>query len=266
MTQETENLSVPWTGLDVLLFFVLWIMALAMTAVVVQIVCNEREQPANAKSAYVGFESEGLRPHPIAQMIQHGKNLPIVLVVVFLSVVVTAPIVEEFVFRLLLQGWLEAKFRHAHVPGASRVAIVLASLCFAAIHIDNSGNFLCPKIIFYTVAAQIVVSPLVFLWGIFYLKRRYNVKMTDYLLGAERFFRPGFFIKTGYCLLAMLLCFGLLAILDKAFPCTNNAPVPIFFFALALGILYSKTQNLSYCILFHASLNATSLAIVWFTA
>ena len=65
------------------------------------------------------------------------------LVAAGLMAVVVAPIVEEFFFRVLLQGWLEAgdRRRRRQLPQFRRLLpigggpIVLASLAFAALHI-----------------------------------------------------------------------------------------------------------------------------------
>jgi len=40
-------------------------------------------------------------------------------------------------------------------------------------------------------------------------------------------------------------------------------PIPLFFFALALGILYLRTHRISAPITLHVALNGTSLALAW---
>ena len=261
-TQEIEPVkpTVPWTGFDVLLVFVLWILALNIGWAVVCYTCVD---PALQK-VYVGKEAGKTTPHPIVQLVQEGENALAVLLVAFLVAVVVAPIIEEFLFRMLFQGWLESKLKQSQIPYASGIAIVAVSLCFAAIHWDNGSRFLEPMLLFYTMATSIVVNLLVFLLGLIYLNRVRNIKVTNYLFGTDRFFRSRFFVRTGDCLLMVLLCLGLNFVLTWAYPGTNVSPIPIFFFALALGVLYSRTQNLVYCILLHACLNGISLALVWY--
>jgi len=251
--------SVPWTGFDVLLFLALWLAPLlagVATAYVASL--NQPQVQAAAEDA----KDHG---HLIAQLVAQSKNSLVVFLTAFLAVVVVAPIIEEFLFRMLFQGWLEAKFKQLQIPYASGIAIVIVSLCFAAIHMNNHGAIDAQKLLTGLVVSCIF-SLLVFVAGIVYLTQIRNVQIADYLLGMGRLFRPGLFTCTGYCLLAILLCFALNFALTQTFPGTNVAPIPIFFFSLALGILYSRTQNLSYCILLHACLNGISLTLLWFGA
>ena len=202
--------------------------------------------------------------HPAAQLIQKGRLIPIVLFVAFVSMVVAAPLIEEFLFRLILQGWLETKLLQFRVPCAGGIAITVTSFCFALIHLGDSGHFgLWP--LFVMFIAFSIVNLLLFVFGIVYLILIRKAKMTDYFFGTERFFRPGFFRIAGYCLLVVLFCQGLGIVLGYIYENTNVSLIPIFFFSLALGVLYSKTKNLSYCILLHACMNAVALALVLLT-
>jgi len=266
---EPKKVSVPWTGWDVLLFLFLWFMA--------QIVCGivgviaERVHSFHSSHRpleQVAVEKGKDHGHPVFQMIEQSKNSPIVFLTAFLAIVVAAPLIEEFLFRLLLQGWLEAKLAQYRVPCASGVAIVAVSFFFALLHGGNSGA-MNAQMLFYLFAAVAFASFLIFTAGIIYLTDRAaikNEKITDYLFGTDRFFHPHFFLYAKYCFLALLFVFGMTAALDAIYPQTNTDPIPIFFFSLVLGTLYSRSRNLSYCILLHACLNFTSLAIVWFSA
>jgi membrane protease YdiL (CAAX protease family) len=253
-----ENGSVSWTGFDVLLFIALWMAAQFIIGVVI-VVVNPNAQPHVQMAA----DEDGVGPrHPVEQLIQKSTKAPIVLLVAFLSGVVAAPLIEEFLFRLLLQGWLESKLLQFQVPCASGVAIVAVSFCFAVIHAGNPGDSNV-QALFYVLLAFVILHLSIFVFGIIYLVRRRNIKLADLLLGTERSFRPEFFpkffINAGYCLLVILFCLGLTAVLDWNYPNTNTNPIPIFFFSLLLGTVYSRTRILSYCILLHACLNIISL-------
>ena len=245
MLQEIEKISVPWTFLDVAFFFALWLGA--------QMVSVEIVAATHAPAPVVVEDHQ----HPIERLVQKSKNAPIVLLIAFLSVVVMAPLIEEFLFRLLFQGWLESKLLQFQFPYASGIAVVAVSFCFAAIH-TGSARDLGLSALFCLFVSFLVLNLLIFTLGIIYLIRGKSRTITDDLFGTERFFRPRFFLYAGYCLLVILLCFGLTAILNNLFPTTNTDPIPIFFFSLALGTLYSQTKNLSYCILLHACLNGMS--------
>jgi len=265
MSQEIETIpdiektSVPWTGLDVLLFLALWFATLFVCSAVAG---NTAPQTESQRQTAADGESY---LHPIAQLVGQNNNSPIVLLVALLAAVVIAPLVEEFLFRLLLQGWLEAKLTQFQVPCASGVAIATVSFFFAAIHGGN-GVVMDIQVLFYTLVALATANLLIFTSGILYLVRRRSVQITHYLFGTSRFFCPRFFINAGYCLLALLLIYGLSAVLGRAYPTTNTDPIPILFLSLLLGTLYSKTQNLSYCLLLHACVNGISLMLVWLSA
>ena len=252
---ESPKNSVLWTGFEVLLFFAVWLAPLFVSVAVTCVASlNQPQTETIADTADHG--------HPIAQLIEQSQQSPMILLIVFLSAVVAAPIIEEFLFRMLFQGWLEVKLKRSQIPCASGVAIVIVSLFFAAIHVRNHEAIDASALINGIVLSS-VFSLLVFTAGIVYLVQVKNVRVADYLLVTERLFRPRLFICVGYCLLAILFCLALNAVLTLNFPGTNLAPISIFFFSLALGVLYSRTQNLSYCILFHACLNGISLALVW---
>ena len=246
---ESERPSIPWTGFDVLLFVALWLAPLIASIAFA----------AAATSSAAETKNYG---HPIIQLIEQGKKTPMVFLIVFTAAVIAAPLIEEFLFRMLMQGWLETKFKQLLIPGASGVAIVIVSSLFAAIHAKNHVVIDAQALLDGLVASSIF-SLLVFTAGIVYLTQKRNVRVTDYLFGKEPFFRPGFFLGAGYCLLAILCCLALNAALTMIFPNTNVSPIPIFFLSLVLGVLYRRTQNLSYCIVFHACLNGISLTLVW---
>ena len=261
METKSEKKSVPWKGWEVLLFLVIWFVAQIVCGIMGAVVGHfaSPSQPLEP-SAVMEQKDHG---HPIAQLIEYGKNSPVVLLVAFFVGVVVAPLIEEFLFRLLLQGWLEAKLSHYRIPCASGVAIVTASFFFALLHTGDSDT-IAGQVLFFMFAFSIVSGLLITALGITYLVLMRNVRKTD-LFGTEPFFRPRFFTLAGYCFVALLFIYGISGILDWWYPTSNTDPIPIFFFSLLLGTLYSKTQNIAYCILLHACLNATSLTIVWLT-
>jgi len=264
MQPEPENASVPWTGLDLLLFLALWFAALVVSGAVAAI-ADIAISPSPPEQSIAKMETEKKdHGHPVFQLIEHDKNSPTVLLIVVLCLVVAAPLVEELLFRLLFQGWLTATLIRSRIPHANVVAIGVVSVCFALLHAGNSVA-LDKQTLFFMLGALAVANLLVFLLGIIYLSFIRNVSIPRYFFGSGRYFPPRFLTYTGYCLLALVFIFGVSAALDKVCPDVNTDPIPIFFFSLLLGTLYSKTQNLSYCILLHALLNGTSLIIVWLT-
>ena len=255
MIQEIEvnKPSVPWTGFDVLLLFSLWLAPFIASIVIVFL-----NQPPIVATV---TDTQNYK-HPIVQLIEQSQCSPIVFIIIFLSVVIVAPMIEEFLFRMLLQGWLEVKLRQFKVPNASGIAIVGVSIFFAVIHINNHAVIDVQALLVGIVMSS-VFSLMVFATGIIYLTQARNLRVADYVFVKERYVRPHFFTCVGGSLLAIMLCLTLNATLMLYYPGTNLAPIAIFFFSLALGVLYSRTQNLADCILFHACLNGISLALAW---
>ena len=261
MSTELPKNSIPWTGLDVLLFLALWLAGQLMIGLAIGVVAYT-VSPTQSQTQATEGENQ-CHEHPIQQLVQQSKNSLAILLVAFMFAVVAVPLVEEFLFRLLFQGWLEATLRQFHMPYASGISIIFVSLCFAAMHGVRGGSMDGLMLLFLAVTVTIFSLSL-FALGMVYLKEIRNVKLTD-LFGTERFFRPRFFTYAGCCLLALLLTYGLNGILDKVYPDTNTDPIPIFFISLVFGTLYSRTRNISYSILLHACLNGTSLALLWLT-
>jgi len=74
--------------------------------------------------------------HPIIDLLAADRD-PTAIALVVLSAVVVAPVVEEFLFRRVLQGWLLVRFP----GGAGLTAVALQALAFGLAH---AGQGLAP--------------------------------------------------------------------------------------------------------------------------
>ena len=251
-TIESENKSVQWKGIDVLLLFMLFAGTTFWSICIGYIVSF------SSPLSHLSWEG---------QLIIAGKNEPITLLIGFLFIVVTAPLIEEFIFRLLLQGWLASKFQQCRIRFASAIAIVLASFVFAMVHVPIEIVGVVDY--FYLAVTKVILSLLLFAFGFVYLARKRNVKITHCLFGTTRFFRPRLLVNIGYCFLLALLLFILCSILNNMLSCCVNIKfirlLEVFFFSLIIGILYSWTQKLSYCILLHAFYNGIIFSYHFFS-
>ena len=251
-----NKLSVPWRGVDVLLFFALWFVCAGIAGYI----ATSQQLPEEV--VVIEGKHHG---HPVLQLIEQSNRSLGVFLLLFLGVVVVASLIEELLFRLLLQGWLEAKLSELDISGpvAGGIAIVAVSLFFAALHGGNKSNINVDTL-FVLFIASTTAGLLIFTLGIYFLVAVRNMKLTHCLFGTKRFSRQHLVIIAGCCLLAFLFVIGLTITLENIAPHINTDPIPIFFFSLALGVLYSVTRNLSYCILLHACLNLASLMNAWF--
>lgn len=208
-------------------------------------------------------------PHPLVVLLSQNHTLSTLLLCV-LSAVIVAPIVEEFLFRLVLQGWLEAveRRRRRQIPPLRRLApgavpVVLSSLLFAGIHYRSASPQVDPQSIAYFLGSNIAASLLVLAFGVACLRWDAGADAEDLGVVPERFLADGrlgvlAFVAFGAAVYLFKILLGVLE-------CPQNVadPVALFPFALLLGVLYCRTHRLVPCIALHMSLNAVSLAIAW---
>ncbi len=72
--------------------------------------------------------------HPILAMLKNGTPPTHVWLTSILAAVMVAPVVEEFVFRGIFQGYLEKRF-----GSESWTPILVSSVCFAAVHYNGDS-------------------------------------------------------------------------------------------------------------------------------
>ena len=250
---------VPWNGVDVALIFLLWI---SLTIVCCRFAVSQVEMRAG--------QVNGRKPtpvHPLTQLIERGREQPVVLVVAFFSGVMLAPLAEEFLFRLLLQGWVRKRAvfslddqRVGMLPGV--VSIFVVSVIFAAIH---GGQRTEQNIdtLFYSMIGLAVANLFTVGLGMTYL---------IWIVGADRSdlgVPPGGGISD---VLTGIATFGLCGpailalniLLRYQFPEAATDPIPLFFFSVVLGILFYRTGRLLPCVTMHACLNGFSFVVLAF--
>ena len=249
--------AVPWCGWDLLLVALVYLFAANVaTAAVGWMLGPKQIQP---------LPGEVSTEHLIAQLIEGGSIW--MLLLAFLSAAVVAPVVEEFFFRALLQGWLEAaeRRRRRAIPWLRRIApravgpIVLTSLLFAAMHVRPEMPKHQPLYLASLIVGQAVASLVAMALGILLVRIRTGATARDLgwyagpLLADVRLGLLAFLTMAGpiyflYAVLATLLPKGMVP-----------DPVPLFFFALALGALYHRTHRIVPSVVLHMALNVTSL-------
>jgi len=255
---------VPWRGSDVVvvlaLFLGLRFLAMSMTPL---LLTAEQMQPPQVQ------DPEEAALHPVMLLLkQQGA---VALVVAVLAAVVVAPVVEEFVFRVVFQGWLEAaeqrwrrrvRWFRSFIP-RGLVAILIPSTIFAALHVRREQPAVSSAVLIYALVSQGFASVLATAIAVARLRLRRAATWED--LGVV----PGKLVPDiGLGLLAAVaVCPMMYLIMSKVKdllpPDVAPDPIPLFFFALALGILYLRTHRISAPITLHVALNGTSLALAW---
>ena len=214
--------------------------------------------------------------HPLTRLlvILSGSDrfLPI-LVLCFLAGVVAAPIVEEFVFRVVFQGALLAfLFRPKGDFSGSQltkkgesarvlVTILLPALLFAVIHWRGSGRLETLGDLDALVIGIAVTPVALALTGVAaFIWLRKVRQATWRQLGLVR---DGWGVDFLRGIGVFLLFLPIMLLLGTALPVffPEGAvvdPIPIFVLALLLGVLYWRTGRLAAVVGAHMALNAFS--------
>jgi membrane protease YdiL (CAAX protease family) len=256
----------PWTWLEVVLVLAVQILLFRVAIGVDAAWYGPPGAPAPPVEAP---DDELHAAHPLVVLLQKSPS-PATLALAVLVAVVIAPVSEEFLFRLLILGWLERveRWLRRRSPGLRKLArgagpLVLTSLLFAAPHYRPEPTAAGPADLIRVFALNAVVSLATVAAGIAILRGLRGASWRD--LGVV----PGE-LWSDVCLglqsfLALVAPIYLLQLLLRlvlgADPIVD--PISLFFFAMALGLLYLRTHRIVPSIVLHMALNATSLAMAW---
>ncbi len=257
---------VPWQFSDVAIIFLIY-LAPALAGLFLSPLIGKgtggADQPGRPEELGVS--------HPVIELLASNPGVLTLLFCVGV-VVVVAPVVEEFLFRLVLQGWLERWERHRlrrrvgrpRVRGA--VPILLTAVLFASLHFRTVQPKLEPdKIV--NMLIQVAVWDLVILAaGVALLRFRRGATLADFGVAPQKIVSDlGLGVATFLAIAAPIyLLQGALHILlgDIIAP----DPITLVFFAIALGLLYFRTHRIVGPIALHMALNGTSLLVAWLAA
>lgn len=209
--------------------------------------------------------------HLAIQLVSAG-SWPVIVVGGLIIIVIT-PIFEEIYFRVFLQGWLEKAERNycrnisfiRKMP-LGTLPILLSSLVFAILHFRKSGEEIEPHIIFWIFICQLLANILSLIFAVVWMRKRVGATAEDLgWIGWEpkvilNDIQLG--ITTFAAIVAPIFTIQQIAvnILPKEYA---PDPIPIFFFAIALGLLYNRTHRVVPSIALHMALNATSLILIF---
>ena len=259
--------SVPWQGVDLLVILAAYF---AMSGVAVGVVRwslgPERVRPMPAVNDEVHETA-----HVVLKALAAGGPWVVVLCVV--AVVVVAPVVEEFLFRLLLQGWLEARMERwaFHQPAVRRFLpgaagpIFVSSLLFAAAHYRVAGPRYRTDFLVAMLLAQVVIGFLLVCFAVGWLRLRVGISMADLGIVPDKLAGD---VQLGlWSLVGLLGPVYAIQIASHLVLPEHIAPdpIPLFVLAIGLGVLFARTRRLAPCIVLHAALNAVGLGLAWAT-
>ncbi len=275
--------QVPWTGLDVFAILFAYVIFASLLAFAINEVYGEGNLPGKqAEAAQQPIEGEAgegeptpspddetidvRRSHPIMILLNADSSAAIVVLCI-LSVVVMAPVAEEFFFRLLLQGYLEKvdfRLRRIWRYSARLVGLwplLLTSVLFAALHArDPRQEIPAVDDLIHMIAADTFSKVIIVLGAIAYLRQFRGATWKDLgirfdTLGTDLRLAVGAFLAVFVPIIALQIG------LATWFPDYVPDPVPLFPLALTLGYLYVRTHRILPSLLLHLFFNAGSMAL-----
>lgn len=250
---------VPWQAQDVLFIFLIGLLIPLTASTAVKALVGP--QPAADKG-------HGL-DHAAQQLLEAGT--PGAIAVAVLMAVVVAPLIEEFFFRVLLQGWLEAlwsrrrrKQPELRAAPLSWIPIVLPAALFALIHLRSSEAPRSPQYLTGLFLGQMAADLLVLGVAIVVLRFATGATAADLGWNAGKLRSD---VKLG--LLALLAAIGPVLALKVALMVSVDwnqvgyapDPIPLFFLALVLGMLYHRTHRFVPSLVLHMAFNATAIVL-----
>lgn len=189
-------------------------------------------------------EEEELTTHPLIESVMENPNLSFFFIT-GLSAVVVAPVVEEFLFRVLLQGWLERVASHRGETSVLLLGGVEESSVDAILLEESNPDESLPNAPAEPADDNPYATP-----------RSLELPVTgpqdEATAENVRPRKPPFWP----ILVSALLFAGMHY---------SHGPDPIALFVLAIGLgyLYQRTHRILPCILVHFLLNACSMGMLW---
>jgi membrane protease YdiL (CAAX protease family) len=258
---------VPWLGQDVLFIILIGLMFPILATYAV------RGLMKSESARHVAGEERELS-HPAEQLLRTGN--PLAVAVAVAMAVVVAPLFEEFLFRVLLQGWMEAVWsrrRRKHpwlrMMPLSWLPVLIPAVLFALMHRRSSATPLSPQYLTALFLVQLAADLVTFGAAIMLLRFAAGATAAD--LG----WNPGKImgdVKLG--LGALMAAIGPVLALQVVLMAVVKAtgsdyapdPIPLFFLALLLGVLYRRTHRLAPSLVLHVALNTTAIVLFFLGA
>lgn len=257
---------VPWKVFDVVFALCLYFI---MPMCMVQAACDW----FGIDVAMPSLIDEGVEldtAHPLARILLEDRS-PWAVLVCLVAAVVVAPIAEEVLFRLILQGWLEAVERRLRrrMPrrfSAGFMPVFLSSGLFAALHFRMPSPRFDVGTLLLLIQARSVASLLTVAFVLCWLRFAAKAKLADFGIARERL---GSDLKLGLLAFAMVTVpvYGLLIVVMNLLPENTIAdPAPIFVLAVALGALYFRTHRIVPSVVLHMAFNAVGVVLAIWTS
>jgi membrane protease YdiL (CAAX protease family) len=220
-------------------------------------------------------EKELPEQHPLVILMQKsGRNI-LVILACFLMAVVVAPLAEEFLFRIVIQGGIESTLRRefGRSVWAVRLPILVTAAFFAAIHFrsptEPDSDHLLKMMVVNMMGYLTTMAVVIVVFRGFYRIRWSDIGLWDFRrIGRDAL---GAFLL----LLVIIIPVNIVSFTARTFAQTEWAvahgisgsmvdPIPLFLLAMVLGTLYYRTRRFSSVVFLHAFFNLYSFLILMY--
>jgi len=267
--------QLAWSLREVLFVWLIFLVSMAVSAAILPLpkggvleTSTEPERLSVTSEPQNHVEDEASRHvHWVLLLIRGDRSLG-TLALCLMATGILAPIVEEILFRGLLQGWchtLELQSRRnrstAHRMPVGAISIGMVAILFAAAHYRPNPLPPAQEAIKIMVARQ-AIAYLLFLVIVLAVVVVRNPSQWVSLFFDRRWFLSDLVLGAGWFLAALVplyLVQGFLkSVLQKQTPAD---PFTMVLVGAILGILFARTGRLTASIVFHVLLNVTSLSL-----
>jgi len=257
---------VPWRGLDLLLILAVWFFGLA----VVEQLAYRVLGPELLAPPAVDAAAQETAVHDVLRLVAEGG--PWVVALGVFAAALLAPVFEEILFRLLLQGWLESLDRRLrrHVPWLARSVrwgtwpVVLVAVLFAAIHFRFPSIPREPKVVAFLLAGESASRLVTLVFALVWVRMVRGATLADLGIVPRKIPADvGWGLLLFFAGIATPLYVAQVVLMQWAGGRFSPDALTLFPFALVLGVLYCRTHRLVPSITVHFALNASSLTAVW---
>ncbi|MCF0233649.1 MAG: CPBP family intramembrane metalloprotease [Thermoguttaceae bacterium] len=241
---------------------------------------------ANASNAEANAAPDLSTAHPIARLAIRAKETPYglaILIGALALVVLIAPICEEFFYRVVFQGALENVALEADDDSTRRRGMALAilgpALIFALIHVgtpetaEEASDPQTTTRLYNSLLAMGVANLAAFfcigawLWKSGAGPRDFGLRAKSfrYFLNPRRARRVVWEWLDGAAIFfwASPIIYGVNFTAARLLPGRICDPIPIFIFALLLGVVYWRRRSFPCVVGCHMALNASSALCLW---
>ena len=224
------------------------------------IVLQRPMEPGSIEKTDDVAENKGQVLHPIVHLIR--SRSPFAMILATTLALLIAPLSEEMIFRVVMQGGMEAMLRRQRLSVRwlrHGLPILVPALVFGLLH-WNSDSREYPREFYIALLSGVAVGATASLvFAIVWLKVVRRATWADLGISTVRWKSDLVLGLASFAALAVpiySLQLGLTVLLPKGIA---PDPLGIFIFALAWGYLYRQTHRIGPSLISHMALNAISL-------